>query len=135
MSSQPNSEESWKDFRLRIRTSFRYPKSLQPVNDEIYEPVSWKQACDDFFSDLEAPFPRPPQFDCKRNGCIRGDKLMVCHHEVERTLMDVAGNKYSVTWLKKERLRWHPDRFSNRIESRFLAQEIFQLIQSLIDEW
>ena len=60
---------------------------------------------------------------------------MVCHHEVERTLMDVAGNKYSVTWLKKERLRWHPDRFSNRIESRFLAQEIFQLIQSLIDEW
>jgi len=49
--------------------------------------------------------------------------------------MDVAGDKYSVAWLKRERLRWHPDRFSNRVESRLLAQEMFQLIQRLIDGW
>lgn len=36
---------------------------------------------------------------------------------------------YSEKWLRKERLRWHPDKFSGRPEVRDEAQELFQLIE------
>jgi hypothetical protein len=35
--------------------------------------------------------------------------------------------------LKKERLRWHPDKFSGAGQNQAKAQEMFQLIQRLID--
>jgi hypothetical protein len=40
---------------------------------------------------------------------------------------------YDDKWLKKERLRWHPDKFPGREEVNAMAQEIFQMLQKLID--
>lgn len=87
----------------------------------------WAKACETFFEDKEAPFPRPHRYGCKQKRCIRGDKLNICHHDVEKTLR--GSGMYSEKWLRKERLRWHPDKFSGRPEVRDEAQELFQLIE------
>ncbi|PMD58431.1 uncharacterized protein K444DRAFT_631023 [Hyaloscypha bicolor E] len=76
----------------------------------------WASACTDFFADPHAsarkfPIPKNLKF-CTKFVCIKGEKL---------------------GWLKKERLRWHPDKFPGREEVKELAQEMFQMFQRLID--
>jgi hypothetical protein len=40
---------------------------------------------------------------------------------------------YDIAWLKKERVRWHPDKFPGQEAVGALAQEMFQMLQMLID--
>lgn len=79
-----------------------------------------------------AKFPRPGRrgATCTARRCMRGEKLGVCVHQVEAVFRQ--NGQYSRDWLKRERLRWHPDKFSARPEIAALAQELFQMFQHLI---
>jgi hypothetical protein len=50
---------------------------------------------------------------------------------VEKTLK--GSGSYSDRFLKRERLHWHPVHFSGRVQHQELAQEMFVLIQRLVD--
>jgi len=95
--------------------------------------------CTEFFADKTGEkgieFPWPKKYGCSKKGCVVGERLGVCHHEVERMLMGMGneGGEYGEEWLKKERLRWHPDRFTGRGETQELCKEMFQILQRLID--
>lgn len=59
-------------------------------------------------------------------GCVCAERLRVCQHDVAWLLEGVD--------LKKERLKWHPDKYPGRKETMvLLAQEMFQLVQKLVD--
>jgi hypothetical protein len=95
----------------------------------------WASACTDFFADPHAsarkfPIPKNLKF-CTKFVCIKGEKLGICHHQLKELLR--GSGLYDVGWLKKERLRWHPDKFPGREEVKELAQEMFQMFQRLID--
>ncbi|KAH9223885.1 hypothetical protein DL95DRAFT_452869 [Leptodontidium sp. 2 PMI_412] len=107
--------------------------------------ANWSRVCDKFFSDKTGmtSFPNPAPFlprgaKCKEKRCVRGELLGVCHHELQ-TLFKGNGT-FGLAWLKRERLRWHPDRFAGRIgrgedkrEAREFAGEMFRLVQILVD--
>ncbi|KAG4427931.1 hypothetical protein IFR05_016587 [Cadophora sp. M221] len=107
--------------------------------------ADWSRACDKFFSDKSGTtsFPNPAPFlpkgaKCREKTCVRGEELGVCHHEL-RSLFK-GNERFALSWLKRERLRWHPDRFAGRIgrgedkrEARELAKEMFRLVQRLVD--
>lgn len=63
---------------------------------------------------------------------MKGDKLGFCQHQLRELFM--GSGEYEMVWLKRERLRWHPDKFPGGGEVQALAQEMFQVIQALIDE-
>jgi hypothetical protein len=97
----------------------------------------WSSACDSFFA---APlssvdhFPRPQGLEkCKEKGarCVMGERLDFCHHQLKEFLM--RSGVYDIVWLKKERVRWHPDKFPGQEAVGALAQELFQMLQMLID--
>jgi hypothetical protein len=95
----------------------------------------WASACADFFVDPHAsarkfPIPKSLKF-CTKSVCIKGEKLGICHHQLKELLR--GSGLYDAGWLKKERLRWHPDKFPGREEVKGLAQEMFQMFQRLID--
>jgi actin-related protein len=62
--------------------------------------------------------------------------LMACQHDVERFFR--ASGLYSLAWLRKERLLWHPDRFGQRcdpdfrVELRRKATELYAIFETLI---
>lgn len=62
---------------------------------------------------------------------MMGEKLGICNHQLSKLLM--GSGEYELGWLKKERLRWHPDKFPGRGPVQGLAKEMFQLPQKLID--
>ncbi|KAF4620139.1 hypothetical protein G7Y89_g14682 [Cudoniella acicularis] len=112
----------------------------------------WAKACQDFFGKKPgAKFPDlPRQFSmpqsrlggllrldrCVQDGrCVKGEKLRICYHKLELPFRKTAKGEYGEEWLKKERLRWHPDKFpaGEWLEgTQEKAQEMFQLIQALI---
>lgn len=83
--------------------------------------VTWSAACTAFFTDPAAPFPCPPTHGITKGSCIRGEQLGACHHDVEKTLNGCGS--YSDRFLKRERLRWHPDHFSGKVQHQELAQK------------
>jgi hypothetical protein len=62
--------------------------------------------------------------------------LLACQHDVERFLR--ASESYSVAWLRKERLMWHPDKFGQRCDIDFRkelkrkATEMYAIYEVLI---
>jgi hypothetical protein len=91
---------------------------------------AWTKACNLFFADKEGktPFPQPPSSKgCRKSKCVGGEILGVCNHEIGGLLL------LDKAHLRKERLRWHPDKFSGAGQNQAKAQEMFQLIQRLID--
>jgi hypothetical protein len=62
--------------------------------------------------------------------------LLACEHDVEKFLR--SDDQYSVSWLRKERLIWHPDKFGQRCDPDFRrelqkkATEFYAIFQSLI---
>ena len=87
------------------------------------------------------PFPRIRPMFCTAIGrdCVRGDKLGICQHDVERVLKGSGIQMDGAAWLKwlgKERLNWHTDRFKNWVGKKWEpeAREMFQMIQALIDK-
>ncbi|KAE9379540.1 hypothetical protein N431DRAFT_553721 [Stipitochalara longipes BDJ] len=107
------------------------PRTLSPK--QRYD--AWSSFCTAFFANPNASadyFPIPRDFKpCHAKGCIRGDKLGFCHHQLKALLM--GSGELKLVWLKRERLRWHPDKFPGREEVSTLAQEMFQMLQRLID--
>ncbi|KAF7915958.1 hypothetical protein EAE99_009962 [Botrytis elliptica] len=84
-----------------------------------------------FITDNTREFPRLEKYGCARNNCIRGEILGVCHHEVEMTLR--GSGVFDEKMMKRERLRWHPDRWTGKGDLQIKANELFQLIQRIID--
>lgn len=102
--------------------------------------TAWQRACAAFFACKSGTvaFPSPRKWvrggggACDRRGCVRGEVLGVCHHDV-RALLEGSGC-LSVGWAKKERVRWHPDRFVGREEAVAVrAGEMFRLVQRLVE--
>jgi hypothetical protein len=62
--------------------------------------------------------------------------LMACQHDVEPFFR--ASGMYSLAWLRKERLLWHPDRFGQRCDPDFRAElrrkatELYAIFETLI---
>jgi hypothetical protein len=110
---------------------------LQACDRERFGPAwdAWSQACTQFFAGAsDTPFPQFMDAECKHTGCcccVKCEILNTCIHLLEATLR--GSGQYSEAWLKKERLRWHPDRFSARIEFQEQAQELFKMMQGLLD--
>ncbi|KAF9734196.1 hypothetical protein PMIN01_07099 [Paraphaeosphaeria minitans] len=88
------------------------------------------------------PYLPPSLTTCPLPGCAlqKADPigLRACKHDVERLLRG-SGN-YGYEWLKKERLRWHPDRFGRlcevgyREEGRKVSEEMWKVIDILLVE-
>ncbi|KAF4619106.1 hypothetical protein G7Y89_g14742 [Cudoniella acicularis] len=126
------------EYRKTAREGFKEnPTSTsdQPFSAQENKRIrDWEKECEEFFKETPgSEFLLPPK--ARRayveRKCIKGDKLKVCHHDLERTLMETAGNGYGVAWLKQERLRWHPDKFSGDkfpAGTQDRAQEMFQLV-------
>lgn len=91
----------------------------------------WSQSCANFFSGSVQTFPQLPSYGCERNPCVRGERLGVCHHDMEQTML--GSGCYSRDWLKKESLKWHPDKFHGMGQTQDMAAQMFVLIQRLID--
>ncbi|EPE35723.1 hypothetical protein GLAREA_05060 [Glarea lozoyensis ATCC 20868] len=84
-------------------------------------------SCKKFFDNTKKEdFPIPPRtgMSCPRKGCVRGNDLNVCHHDIQRLFKGQD--------LLRERLRWHPDRFQSGTHNQELAKEMFQLLQVII---
>lgn len=84
-----------------------------------------------FIRDNTKEFPRLKKHGCERHNCVKGELLGVCHHEVEATLR--GSGCFDEKTVKKERLRWHPDRWTGKGELQKKSNELFQLIQRVID--
>ena len=63
-------------------------------------------------------------------------RFLACEHDVERALR--ADEEYSIAWLRRERLVWHPDMFGkrchpeSRTELQRMATEMYAIYESLI---
>lgn len=62
---------------------------------------------------------------------MKGERLGFCNHQLKEFLM--GSGVYDTARLKKEKVRWHPDKFPGRDAVGALAQELFQMLQMLID--
>lgn len=64
--------------------------------------------------------------------------LLACQHDVESLLR--ASGMYTLAWLRKERIPWHPDRFGLRCDPDFRkelkrkATEMYSIFETLIEE-
>jgi hypothetical protein len=89
-------------------------------------------------------FPHLPMQVCKciDSSCkIRKEEegsLRACQHDVEILLR--ASGMYSLPWLRKERLTWHPDRFGLRCDIDYRkdlkrkATELYAIYEILIEQ-
>ena len=84
-------------------------------------------------------FPKITRGFCKLEAheCVKGERLDCCQHDVQRCLRGSAVNTEGAAWLeklKKERIRWHPDKFAHKMGKKFEkeAQEFFQILQALV---
>lgn len=86
-------------------------------------------------TDDSAPFPTFKNFGCAKTGCLKGETIGCCHHDLEKVLR--GSGQFSEKWLKKERHQWHPDKFPGTCErmvgARERAGEVFKLCQKLLD--
>jgi hypothetical protein len=110
-----------------------WPQKSSKRTQTQYE--QWAEDCAAFFANPEAgveQFPTPKGFrTCWAKVCVKSENLGFCHHQLRELLKE--SDEYEVAWLKKERLRWQPDKFLGREEVQALAQEMFQVMQRLID--
>jgi hypothetical protein len=84
-------------------------------------------------------FPKITRGFCKLEAheCVKGERIDCCQHDVQRCLRGSAVNTEGEAWLdklKKERIRWHPDKFAHKMGKQFEkeAQEFFQILQALV---
>jgi hypothetical protein len=84
-------------------------------------------------------FPKITRGFCKLEAheCVKGERIDCCQHDVQRCLRGSTVNTEGEAWLdklKKERIRWHPDKFAHKMGKKFEkeAQEFFQILQALV---
>ena len=131
-------QESKQKRRQKEKSKKREAKKEEQRQEQIASTLkaqlhfqTWSQACHNFFANSSQPFPQTPTYGCKENRCIKGELVSACHHDMERTM--IGSGCYSKDWLKKERLKWHPDKFHGMGGIQEMAAEMFVLIQRLID--
>lgn len=107
---------------------------------------AWKKECDTRFAGHHpmTVFPHVPRKVCMCNdvSCSIQKKeegsAMTCRHDLEKLLR--ASDFYSLGWLKKESLVWHPDRFGQKCDPDYRAvlckkaTHMFAIFGTLIDE-
>lgn len=79
------------------------------------------------------PFPKIQPSGCKKGKCLKGELLGCCHHDLQVVLQ--SSGEYSAAMLKKERNLWHPDKFSTKGDGPLMADEMFKMVQRLIEEF
>jgi len=134
------SERIAQEFTKRRLTTVR--RSEQQRFERLY--VDWQRVCEITFKGKARNFPHLPREAsfCKELSCVERktekDGLGACKHEVEKLLR--ASGRYSVEWLRSQRLNWHPDRMGQRFEPRFRAVAIqkatamYQTFEELLRE-
>ncbi|KAE8444366.1 hypothetical protein EG329_000566 [Mollisiaceae sp. DMI_Dod_QoI] len=123
-------------------------KVTSAASDEY---VKWNEACVAFFSsakiielfdeDEDLSFPKIESEGCSLwlRDCVKGEKLGICQHDVLRVLkgsgVQVEGDQW-IERLKRERLRWHPDKFSGKVGKQWEdeSKEMFQMVQVLLEK-
>ena len=86
-------------------------------------------------------FPDPLSYGCenlgaRRNGCLKGDYLQACHHDLERMLR--GSGQYGHDFLRRLTHQFHPDKFSAcpeevRAEMKRKAKDTFQMLRRLVE--
>ncbi|MCJ1441895.1 MAG: hypothetical protein MMC23_002387 [Stictis urceolatum] len=106
-----------------------------PRTDDVER---WKARVDAAFADLPnlVEFPEPPFKKCARVECQGQRSLRACRCCVERAFRD---RKIFPEGVRRERLRWHPDRFAVcgegvRAEMQGKAQEVFVVVNEIWEE-
>ncbi|KAK8091109.1 hypothetical protein PG994_000614 [Apiospora phragmitis] len=83
----------------------------------------WKTDVDSSLSPSAPPLAQFPQLPdevctCEELACkfekAKEGGLAACEHDLEQVLR--ASGKYSRDWLRKERLRWHPDQIAKKCD-------------------
>ena len=106
------------------------------VSDTVSEDAiaTWRTQVEAAFADYPnmPTFPSPPSDFCGRQRCESSKDeraLGACSCAIERSFSGVAD-------LKKERLRWHPDRFTTCQDPKTfqkMAKEVFAVVQVMYD--
>ncbi|KAF7879573.1 hypothetical protein EAF04_000768 [Stromatinia cepivora] len=119
--------------RLRDMNKWEYAKLWSEKDREAQGTAfdDFESSAADFIKDNTKEFPRLRRHGCARRNCVKGELLGVCHHDVEATLR--GSGIFDEKMIKKERLRWHPDRWTGKGELQEKCNELFQLIQRIID--
>lgn len=87
------------------------------------------------------PFPPKEICSCEVDSCkVRKEEMSLgaCKHDVERLLKGV-GKDYNASWLWRESLKWHPDKWvrflaNDFVEGERCVTEMFVIIKGLADE-
>ena len=113
-------------------------KAIQMKKQDEAMFIRWREVVDKALAQLETltRLPPLPTAPCKKDDCIRYERIRTCQHQAERLFM-ASGGRYKDT-LKIERNRWHPDRFASvpephRVWVQAQAEELFKCIQHLIN--
>lgn len=109
-----------KRLQTRLKTKQQYIDKLKlerAAQDTKITFLHWRRDCDEYFTTKDrTAFITIPK---ARSGCVdRGcmvrkddrDGVRACRHDIKILLQ--GSGQYSVAYLRKERLRWHPDKFS-----------------------
>jgi hypothetical protein len=119
---------NWSDHPLKMVSD---TTPLSPLPDDAYENL--QKAREAFQADhLANPFPRFRLRPCTKPKCIQSEFNNGCHHCLGEILQ--LSGQYSRNFLLKERVRWHPDKFSGKGDGPLKATEMFKMIQRLIEE-
>lgn len=119
--------------RLKHMDRWTYLKLWHAVDREAYGTAydRFSASAAAFLADHTKEFPHLKSHGCERKNCVKGTLLQVCHHEVEVTLR--GSGCLDEKMIKRERLRWHPDRWVGKGEVQVKCNELFQLIQRIVD--
>ncbi|KAM3070423.1 tetrahydrofolate synthase [Clarireedia jacksonii] len=92
-------------------TFWAYVQSWQQKDREIFGPAYDEFASDvkEFVRDNSKGFPTIRTFGCKRQKCIKAEKLNICQHDLEYVLR--GSGKFTKEWLKNQRIQWHTDKW------------------------
>ena len=105
--------------------------------------VLWSSKCEAVFRSsvpiVDFPYLPPSVCICDIEGCKNRKSesgLFACRHDVERLLR--ASGLYSKTWLRNERVAWHPDRFGRKCSHAHkgslqkVTTELYAIFEELI---
>lgn len=124
--------------RRRARTEQETKPQPQPKQTAQPRPQQtvkeWRATTEMLLVDYSTmqTFPQPPVRRCVNATCVNvARNLSACSHSVEAAFRELPGLD-----VKKERLRWHPDRFSscpeeNREAFQKMAQEVFVVLDEM----
>lgn len=121
-------------------------EEAQVAQQARYAYTQWAAQCDIYFTStaLRTSFKHPPQSMCKCRevACLTykeaENSLGACKHDMEALFR--GSDCYSLAWLRKERLRWHPDKFVTRCDSIYKqellkkATQMYAIYEELIQD-